>query len=133
MLAVERTFYGSLGCAADAVSFSTDCFLVGGTHSRFFLRFTRSCELEDDSETPRLGAPAVTRDHVSVTLAFPHREDLSDNLACGPNISCQRPSGAGGPPDAHSSTRPRSIVDGQPSAVTGQCTRNAPEPKVHFE
>ena len=49
-----------------------------------------------------------------VTLAFPHRENLSDNLACGPNISCLSQSNVRGPPNAYSST----VVDAQGQWLT---------------
>ena len=58
--------------------------------------------------------------HNGVTVAFPQGENLSDNLACGPNISCLSQSGARGPPNAHSSTRQWSMpnVSGQRSTIS---------------
>ena len=46
-----------------------------------------------------------------LAIADPQRDNLSDNLACGPKISCLSQSGVRGRRNAHS----RSVVDGQRS------------------
>ena len=65
-----------------------------------------------------------------LAMADPQRDNLSDNLACGPKISCLSQSGVRGRRNAHS----RLVVDGQRShghrSVNDESTRAKVHPNI---
>ena len=61
-----------------------------------------------------------------LTVAHPLRDNLNDNMGCGPKISCLSQSGVRGPSNAHSSTRRWSMpkVSGWRSTISGHWSVN---------